>query len=386
MRKLSWLIVLALGLMPILAACGSDEPTATPIPPAATATATAVAAGPTPTAVRPNPTPTATPRDMEAYFSGETIRVVVGFSPGGGYDTVSRIFAATASKYFPGNPRFIVANLPGSGGLRALQAVSKATPDGLSVTPMASRFIVPEVIGNDVEGFDLFNATLIGTATASMSHQTFCVRRDLATNWDEVMASGRTFTVGTSSPGGDLVGPELMEYLGFPIKVIFGYGGTSEVLAAVDRGELDGTTRCDFNYIEPLFPEWIENNTVVPVFWWRNPMSQEWLSALDSPEPPFLFDIAGASAEQQAAFEFADTAEAMTRMFTMAPGVPDDITAVWRKAFQDTLNDPKFIELMEAASLKIRYGDPAVLLDKLDDAKNFTDEGKSLLKFLYGLE
>ena len=403
MKKLALLFVFALGASIALAACGGDDPTATPVPPAATATPTAIAADPTPTAMaakptpmpKPkapaaDPTPTAVPapaaRDMEAYFGGETIKIVVGFSPGGGYDTVSRIFAATASKYFPGTPKFVVANLPGSGGLRALQAASKADPDGLTVTPMASRFIVPEVIGNDVEGFDLFTATLIGTATAAQNHQTYCVRRELATSWDEMKASGKTYTVGTSSPGGDMLGPSLMEYLGHPIKVIFGYGGTSEVLAAVDRGELDGTTRCNFQYIEPLFPKWIEDDALVPVFWWRNPISPDWLTAMGAPEPPYLFDVAGASAEQQAALEFGDTAEAMTRMFTMAPGVPADITAVWRKAFKDTLSDPKFVKLMGAASLTIGYGDPEVLLEKLEGAKNFTDEGKTLLKALYGLE
>jgi tripartite-type tricarboxylate transporter receptor subunit TctC len=323
---------------------------------------------------------------MAAYFEGQTIQIVVGFSPGGGYDTVSRIFAASASKYFPGSPRFVVVNRPGSGGLRALQAISKADPDGFSVTPMASRFIVPEVIGNDVEGFDLFKATLIGTATAATVHQTYCVRRDLATSWDEMKASGKTYTVGTSSPGGDMLGAALMEYLGHPIKVIYGYGGTSEVLAAVDRGELDGTTRCNFNFIEPLFPEWIPNKTVVPVFWWRTNVDPAWLKAIGAPEPPSLWDVAGATAEQQAALQFGDTAENMTRMFTMAPGVPDDIVAVWRQAFRDTLVDPKFVKLMGAASLKIGYGDPQILLDKLDGASKFTEEGKATLRALYGLD
>ena len=84
--------------------------------------------------------------------------------------------------------------------------------------------------------------------------------------------------------------------------------------------------------------------------------------------------------------QFGDTAENMTRMFTMAAGVPDDIVAVWRKAFTDTLVDPQFVKLMGAASLKIGYGDPQVLLDKLDGAAKFTDEGKDTLKALYGLD
>lgn len=390
MRKLALITVLALGSLIVLAACGGDAATPTPaqavVVPTETATATPVPTIAPTESIAPTATPSAPARDMEAYFTGETIRIVVGFSPGGGYDVVSRIFAATASKYFPGNPRFVVANQPGSGGLRALQTVTKAEPDGFTVTPMASRFIIPEVIGNDVEGFDLFTATMIGTPTFTNVHQNFCVRRDLATTWDEMKASGKVYTNGTSSAGGDAIGPALLEYLGEPMKTIYGYGGTSEVLAAVDRKELDGSTRCNFNFIDPLFPNWIENDTVVPVYWWRAPISAEWLEALGAPEPPYLFDIAPASAEQEAAFKFGDTAESMTRMFTMAPGVPEDIVAVWRDAFKQTLKDPHFLELAAAASLKVGYGDPNLLLEQLEGAQNFTDEGKDLLKSLYGLE
>jgi len=167
------------------------------------------------------------------------------------------------------------------------------------------------------------------------------------------------------------------------MKVIFGYGGTSEVLAAVDRGELDGTTRCDFNFIEPLFPEWIANDTVVPVYWWRTPISSAWLEAIGATEPPNLWDIAPASAEQRLAFEFGDTAQAMTRMFTMAPGIPEDVVAVWRTSFEQVLEDPDFLRLMDAANLAVGYGDPDLLLSKLDAAKAFTDEGKDLLRTLY---
>jgi hypothetical protein len=399
-RQLILLAALGSVMALVLTACGGDDPTATPTTPAAAATATPTSApsdtaDPTPTSAPPTPTaaprdPTATPtpsgRDMEAYFSGKTIKIIVGFSPGGGYDTSSRWLASVMPKHFPGSPKFVVSNLPGSGGLRALQATMKADPTGLTVTPMASRFIVPEVIGEDVEGFDLFTANLIGTPTFTGVHQTYCVRRDVATTWQEVLDSGKTMKAGTSSPGGDLIGPELIEYLGGPMKVIFGYGGTSEVQAAVDRKELDGTTRCNFNYIQNLFPEWIENDTIVPLFWWRSEISQEWLDALGAEAPPYIFDIVDATQEQQDAFNLGDIAESMTRMWTLAPGTPDDIVAVWRTAFKATVEDPEFIERALAGGLETGYGDPVVLTELLAKGQNFGDEGKNLLRYMYGID
>jgi hypothetical protein len=405
-RQFILLMALSSVMALVLAACGGEDPTPTS-PPAATATPTAAAPaaaapapkptatpkpkkkvllGPTATPRNPTPTPTPSGRDMEAYFGGKTIKIIVGFSPGGGYDTSSRWLASVMGDHFPGKPNFVVSNLPGSGGLRGLQAVMKADPDGLTVIPMASRFIVPEVIGEDVPGFDLFKANLVGTPTFTGVHQAYCIRRDIATTWQEVLDSGKTVTAGTSSHGGDLIGPELVEYLGGPMKVIFGYGGTSEVQAAVDRKELDGTTRCNFSYVQNLFPEWIENDTIVPLFWWRSEVSQEWLDALGAKAPPYLFDIVKASQEQQDAFNLGDVAESMTRMWVLAPGTPDDIVAVWRKAFKATVEDPKFIEKASAGGLQTGYGDPQVLAGLLEKGQGFGKEGKDLLRYLYGIK
>lgn len=386
------LIVLGAVIAVLVAACG-DDPTPTPRPPAATATPTVASTG---EAAAPAPKPTAapklvlvppTPTPVPISFKGKTIKIVVGFSPGGGYDTVSRLFAAEASKHFPGNPSFVVSNLPGSGGLRALQTVTKSAPDGLTVVPMATgRFAVPEAIGEDVEGFDLFNAKFVGSPTFSPTHNSYCIRREVATTWEEVVASGKTVLAGTSSPGGDMIGVSMMEFLGAPIKVIYGYGGTSEVQAAVDRGELDGTTRCDFNYVQDLFPEWIEDKSIVPILWWDNPIAPEWLAALGAPEPPHIFDLVEVTEEQKNALAFGEATEALIRMFTLSEDTPDDILQVWRKGFKATLEDPAFLARADVANLAIGFGDGQVLVDLAAQAKNFGDEGKSLLKFMYGFD
>ena len=38
------------------------------------------------------------------FFKGKTIRFVVGFSPGGGFDTYTRLIARHFGKHVPGNP------------------------------------------------------------------------------------------------------------------------------------------------------------------------------------------------------------------------------------------------------------------------------------------
>ena len=64
-------------------------------------------------------------------FEGKTIRIVVGFSAGGGFDTYSRAIARHMSKHIPGNPAIIVENMTGAGSIVAANHLYRiAKPDG----------------------------------------------------------------------------------------------------------------------------------------------------------------------------------------------------------------------------------------------------------------
>ena len=405
------LAALSLALLAVLAACGAD-PTPTPAPTptntpdammggtAAPATAAPTTAAPTGGATAapatPTPRPTATPIppapgfDAEAYFSGKTIKIIVGFSPGGGYDAYSRLLAEAAERLVPGNPRVIVQNLPGGGGLRGLQETMRSRPDGLTIHPMAPRHPAAEAAGIDREGFDINTVQMIGTASYNDDHLAMCSRRDVAESWDEVLSLGRSITTGTSSPGGDMIGGQFVEALGGPIKVIYGYEGTSEVLAAIDSDELDATTRCDFQYISNLYPRWYETRELVPLFWSRAPISQEFLdrlgTGLQSEDVPHLFDVVDATDEQKDVFLLAQSLESLARMFVMAPDTPSEVVQTWRRAFRQIVEDPEFIRKAELAERPVKYGDPAILLEAVQKAADFSPEARSLFANLYGAE
>ena len=68
------------------------------------------------------------------FYEGKSIRIIVGTSPGGGYDTYTRVIARHFGKYIPGKPTIIVDNMPGAGGLVAANHLYKvAKPDGLTI-------------------------------------------------------------------------------------------------------------------------------------------------------------------------------------------------------------------------------------------------------------
>src|SRR5947207_15785737 len=71
---------------------------------------------------------------QEPFYQGKTVRVIVGASAGGGYDTYSRTIARHMGKYIPGNPTFVVENMPGAGFLISANYIYKvAKPDWLTI-------------------------------------------------------------------------------------------------------------------------------------------------------------------------------------------------------------------------------------------------------------
>ena len=371
---------MALAITLATVACGGSDPTltpratATPIP-APQATATPV---PTPTALpvgaTPQPTPTSAPApqatptptpvppppgfDAEEYFGGKTIRIITGTSPGGGFDVFSRLVAAIGERYFPESTKFIVQNLPGAGQYRGLKAVLDSEPDGLTIGPVHSRWFQRQVLVGDIPNFDLDEVYILGSPSLPGSGDVTCVDRSIATSWEEVLALGRPLTKGSTAPGNDPA-VEFMEANGGPFKMVYGYGGSSEIMAAFDRGETDVTSRCTEQSAMRLFPEWIEEGRLVPLFYVKNPVDDEYLARLGHTGPlPSFLELPGlnVNTDQLAALQGNLLITDISRAFIMPAGIPDDITQYWQAQFDQMMVDPAFIESVIIAGYENSYG------------------------------
>src|ERR1051325_419912 len=68
----------------------------------------------------------------KAFYAGKTVRMIVGSGVGGGYDVFSRLIAPYLSKTL--GTTVIVENVPGAGGLVAMNKLYVAPPDGLQIS------------------------------------------------------------------------------------------------------------------------------------------------------------------------------------------------------------------------------------------------------------
>ena len=394
-------------------ACGGDEepepnPTATPTPaPAATPTPTPAeamepkepAATPTPlppgvTPPPPTPTPTSPPPptatpipgfDPEEHFKNKRISINVGFSPGGGYDTYARLVAKFLPDHLPGNPRFVVRNLTGGGGERIFRpTLIDIEPEGYAAAVVHPRFYKRELVGIDVPDFDMNTARVIGTASAVSTVSAQFAFRDLGTTWDEAVANaGGELKVGATEPGdsGGLA-TTFIQWVGGPVKNVYGYPGSSDIAAAFDRREIDITTRGSAATAKSLFPEWVENQQIVPLFYWgADPATDQAftnyvVNDLGAEIPPHLFDIIDLTEEQKTLFSVTETInDKMSRLFIMHPDTPEHIYQVWVDAFRATVHDPNFLEQVALLNrTDVGYAGPDEIVAVLQEGRRALED------------
>jgi tripartite-type tricarboxylate transporter receptor subunit TctC len=176
----------------------------------------------------------------EDFYKGKTIRFIVGYAPGGGYDTYTRAVARHIGKHIPGNPSVVVENMEGAGSLLAANYMyNKADPDGLTVGNFNSGMVTQQALGAKGIRFDARKFGWIGAPGKGWPTCMVMGFTGLKT-LDDVMKSGDKLKFGGTRAGAssdDL--PKLMnELMGTHLKVISGYKGTGPIRVALQRREI----------------------------------------------------------------------------------------------------------------------------------------------------
>ncbi len=274
------------------------------------------------------------------FYKGKTIRIVVGYSPGGGFDTFSRLIGRNLGAHLPGNPSVIVVNMPGAASMVAANRVYAMQPgDGLTIVVFSFGVITEAVTRPGAITFDPRKFIYLGDPTLGTIPEVVWVRSNLPIkslddfrNHKTPLASGLT---GTGSPA--TAANQFLASLGYPIKGVFGYRGTANVMAALERGEVDARIMSQTN-MQTIFRRYLDSGLVRPV--------------VAIGEDPRVKPIPGVATlkdmnlnpEQQRMADFLVGTWKLLRLFAIPPGTPSDRVAALRKAFMDTLNSPKVLE------------------------------------------
>src|SRR6476620_7286407 len=97
------------------------------------------------------------------FYEGKTIRIIVGFSPGGVYDALARMLSRHIPKYIPGHPTILVENMTGAGSLLAANHIFRvAKPDGLTFGHFSGGFAYSQLMGQPGVEFDTQKFVFVG--------------------------------------------------------------------------------------------------------------------------------------------------------------------------------------------------------------------------------
>ena len=285
-----------------------------------------------------------TPSYGQDYFKGKQIRVVVGGSVGGGYDTFARTIAAHIGNHIPGQPTFIIQNMNGAGSLIATNHVYNVGPkDGTEIGALNPQISTDPMFHPDRAKFDPRKLQWIGSALRenhigiAWSNSPFKTLNDAFKNELVVAGSGGStdqyplFTNGI---------------LGTKFKVVSGYPGTKEGFLAMERNEVTGNVGITWASLKATESQWIKDKKVTVFIQFGLTKHPE------LPNVDWIYDYAK-NDDDRAAINLIFAAQEFGRPYAVAPEVPAAAVAILRKAFDETMTDKEFLVEAEKRQLEL---------------------------------
>ena len=325
------LVVLATAIL-VATACGGGTPAASP-----TAGAPTVAASAAKTA------------DPAEFYRGKTVTVLVGYTPGGGYDVYARTLAAHIGRYIPGNPSVIVVNKDGAGSLLAANSLFSTEPkDGTVFGTFGRGLPYNELVGQPEATFKSTQFNWIGSMNDEVS---ICVVRadSPIKKFEDLLTT--PVKIGATGPDDDTgFFPRFLNgALGTKFQLVLGYPGGNDVNLAMERGEVQG--RCGFSWssLVSTKPQWITDKFITILVQ---------MSLNKHPEIPATVPLVMEYAktdEIRQMFEIIFSRQTMGRPFAAPPGVPVERVAALRDAFAKTMVDAQFKADVAKAKLELNW-------------------------------
>lgn len=285
------------------------------------------------------------------FYEEKTIRIIVGTSPGGGYDTYTRLIARHFSKYIPGNPTIVVDNMPGAGGLVSANHLFKvAKPDGLTIGHFVGGQFLQQLLGKPGIEFDALKFEYVGVP--AQDHFVFGVAKTTGiTSIEQWLASKTPIKFGAIAVGdGTYDVPKVVEAaLGLPIQVVSGYKGTAPIRLAFNSGEVAGLSNSWQSFRATWRSELQKGDVIMVVQISAKPHA-------DLPKVPLAMNFAKTDEARKLIQAVAQAHGAAVRPYVLPPGTPKDRVEILRRAFMEAVKDPELLNEAAKANLEINPG------------------------------
>ena len=275
------------------------------------------------------------PATAQGAFEGRQISIVVGFTPGGTYDAMARLYARHLVKYLPGKPTAVVRNMPGAGSLVAATHVYSAAPkDGTTLGIVGGNVAIEPLLDPDKARYDSRKFAWIGGR--SRDHILCLVWHTVPVRTFADLAL-REVVVGATGPGSrTLTNPKVLnDQAGARLKIVSGYPGGNEITAALEKGEVEGYCGWALGSIKQRAPDWLRDGRIRPL------VNFSYTASPDLPAVPLAHDLAK-SATGREAIRFLEADSVLAWPMLAPPDMAAGRIADLRSAFDRMMADAEF--------------------------------------------
>ncbi len=283
---------------------------------------------------------------QQGALAGKTINMIIGYPPGGGYDSYGRLFAAHFGRHVLGNPAVVTRNMPGAGSLRAANHLfNAAARDGTDLGMFATSIALEPLFGGQSVHFDPRSFTWIGNMMQDASN--IAVSRSSAiTNWRDMR--GRETVFGATGPGSisSIHVTVAGTLLGLKTRIIHGFPGTKDGVLAMERGEIDAYAGLYVSTLKTAYWSSVVRGDMKVVLQLGRSASSE------LGEAPSIFSLLQSEEDRQVAGVIFDQ-DRIGRPVAAPPQLDPAIADVLRKAFQAMTSDADFLAMASKAGAPI---------------------------------
>ena len=282
---------------------------------------------------------------QESFYKGKTFTVVIGYSPGGGYDSYGRMLARHINRHIDGRPEVIVQNLPGAGSLNAVRQLDATQPkDGTYLTAFNPALILESLVDPNRIKVKFSDVAWIGSIAPEV-RVCYAWHATGIKTWDDLVARKETVFGSTAKGTANYMNAAMLRRV-FDIKVrhVLGFPGSAEQKLALERGELDA----DCGSWSSLPVEWIAEKKIYPLVSF-SPSRESSMPA----EIPYAGKFVKTPAQSEVLEIFAASSE-VGRPFIMSKAVPQDRIDMIRKAFDASLKDPQLLADAKKLNLPVQ--------------------------------
>jgi tripartite-type tricarboxylate transporter receptor subunit TctC len=272
----------------------------------------------------------ASEQSLEQRFQGKQIRILIGSSAGGAFDTYARTIAAHWSKHMPGNPIFIPQNLPGPMSLSVANNIFSIAPkDGTVIGAVNPQIATEAILHPSRARFDARQFVWIGSALRET--QVLVARTDAPLRTFDEAFHTELILGGSANSFPTLANA----VLGTKFKIVSGYPGTREATLAMERGE-----------VQSVSGTWATvKTTMADLLAAKKLMVLGQYGLTKHPELPDAGHVLSfaKTPEDRSALLLLFATQEFGRPYIAPPGLPPDIANALRSSFLKTLEDPEFL-------------------------------------------